>query len=508
MVDTLKGSVGANGAKNNPQDIDLISKMLWANGYDVLISKKMTNKIVNAILKAQKSAKTAEPKGIVEPGGKTILALKAKYTAEARRIANTPPMYEVSFEGKCIFVPQKEYEAQKKRALVLLKSYAEKMNGSLKKIGEGHDILTKAKNNQMGFATWLAINLTHTVHQVSYPDEKKRWDAEKAAKLFTSAVKMKDFAKIKSTMPTAEKAAAAWTKEFNRWWKEATGAEESMQWWISTGKTTGWLAVGFFLAPATTTIAGGWGGAVLAAGITGKAKYYVDNLDTIVNGTAMSALKVHAYSNVAAGKDMAKAAITGGLGKGVDKLVPGFSKRLMDKIPGVSKATAEAYVKRVLRANSAAIGKLVSDQIDQVANQVIGKGGKPPPPKTFVQQFGDLVWTAFLAAAVGELSDGLKTKWNPIETPATRKMFDSSAAYHQAQGNEMISTWKSRLATDLTKGSANGIKGEVANLVVGRAKGTEKSAKIVAIADKVYANHSAVRVAIDVIVSTEAARRK
>ena len=110
MADNLRASVGANGAKNGAQDIDLISKMLWANGYDVLITDKMTNKIMNAIVKAQKKAKAPDQNGIIEPGDKTVKSLKAKYTAEARRIANTPPMYEVSFEGRRILVPQKEYE--------------------------------------------------------------------------------------------------------------------------------------------------------------------------------------------------------------------------------------------------------------------------------------------------------------------------------------------------------------------------------------------------------------
>ena len=504
----MRASVGANGAKNGAQDIDLISKMLWANGYDVLITDKMTNKIMNAIVKAQKKAKAPDQNGIIEPGDKTVKSLKAKYTAEARRIANTPPMYEVSFEGRRILVPQKEYEEQKKRTLVILKNYVGKMSESVTAMGRGHDELVKSKNNQKGFMEWLAINGLHAVYGINYPDEKKRYAAEKALKSFSSAVTMKNFAKIKSTMPVAEKAAAAWNKEFNRWWKEATGAQEDAQWWIATGKTTGWLAVGFFLAPATTAIAGGWGGAVLAAGITGKAKYYVDNLDKVVNGSAKSKLKVQVLSDVAAGQEMAKAAISGGLGKGVDKLVPGFSKRVMGALPGLSKANAEVWVKRVLRGGSAVVDKLVADQIDGVADQVLGKGGKPPAAKSFEQQTGELIWDAVMAAALGELEDGLKNKWDPVKNSATRDMFNSSAAYHQAQADEQLKNWQSRLSVDLTKGAAGGIKGQVVNLVVGRAKGSEKAAKIVDMADRIYANHSAVRVAIDTIVSTEATRRK
>ena len=385
----LQGSVGpqkkiaGTQAPNKPADVELVSKMLWTNGHKVEISNKITNKLLQAILKAQKAAKSGDTDGIIKPGDKTVKSLSSKYTAEAQRIAKIPKMYDIDFNGKCYRVSQKEYDAQKARTIKILTAYAAKMQESQKQMAAGHEALLKIRHGEQGFLQWAALSLVHVTYNVEYPNSTLKNTAVKAVNAFESAVKMKDFKKINKMMPTAEKAATAWTKEFNRWWKEAYGGEEKLQWWIATGKTTGWLAVGFFLAPATTVAAGGWGGGVLAAGLTGQAKYYVDNLDTIVNGTPGSLIKVAALSNVAAGKEMAKAALTAGIGASVKLYAPNIVRRLMLRYTWMTKPTAEKWAASAMSSISSAIDGIVSEGMQMAADSMVGKGKAAENPKSF-----------------------------------------------------------------------------------------------------------------------------
>ena len=478
----LTAAVGINTVevKNKPQDVALVSTLLWTSGFKSQPTTKITNGLIEFIKKAQKAAKADAVNGVIKPGDKTMQFLNKNFLAEQRKQGE---MLILKHQGN-IKVSKSVYELERKRALTSLDTYSKKMLDAHNRLAEGHNIVKRCITAREGFLSFVAMRLAHTVSNVQYPKAALGNASSAAVKNFRAAVKSGDFKKIQNTMPVAEKAFNAWSDEMARWWEEATGGRDRLQFGIGVGKTAGWVAVGIFVTPAATAVAGTAGGIALAGGGSKVLEASVNQLVKQVNGQGDPPWKVAKLMAWAAAEGVLTSFAGYKLGGLVDDLAKVLAPRVVARIPSLSLPVAEGWVKRVLlNPAKGALEGIVSDALKSAA-QDTDKTGKPPKAKTWTQYIADRVWDAALSSIVGDLETGLNKKWGPATDARTATLVQSAAAKKGA-ADDLIKAMPTKFAGESGKLGIDEVKKGVVDTVVSRATGKEKPDKIAQMAQSI-----------------------
>src|SRR6056297_1369488 len=127
MAPRLKAPVGVFGpretegdpVRNAPADVELVRRMLKANGFNVPQGSKVDAGLIKAIHHMQKKAGIRNPDGVVDPGKRTFKAMLPKYEAALKAgevgetVAKPVPMKKIVWKGKELLLTEKDYEKAK-----------------------------------------------------------------------------------------------------------------------------------------------------------------------------------------------------------------------------------------------------------------------------------------------------------------------------------------------------------------------------------------------------------
>ncbi|MGC1502649.1 MAG: hypothetical protein WA782_00750, partial [Sulfitobacter sp.] len=235
--------------KNKPADVLLVRQMLEANKIGPLgDSKKVDAGLLKAIEKYQKKIGMKKPDQVIDPGGRTILALKPKYVKAVKDAAKEPRV-QVKFRGKVIECTQKEFAAVKKDVIANLTPYMKSLISNHKNAMSTYEDYLDTAMMKDGLLNAVAQVIIIETGGVSMPKNKLALKSISAAGKLERAISSKDLALIETALPEAEKAINAFQADLLRFLREFTGSAQTTVVVLGVTSAVCFAVVGALAAP-------------------------------------------------------------------------------------------------------------------------------------------------------------------------------------------------------------------------------------------------------------------
>ena len=428
MSEVLKGSVGLQGKDqpkvgNNPADVDMLRRMLRANGLMVAETGAVEPGLLKAIEAAQKKAGIKVPDGVVDPKGKTADYLRPKYLrAEAERESDAArvlalKLVEVTLQGEKLLILQKEHEKLVDATLDRLIRYCTTLCRCNEVAQDTYQHYLDVAQLERGLANAVVQAVIVRTFSVKMPDQRAAGAAIRATAALERAMTRRSLQALMDTMPAAEQAVSDFQYEVQRFLREFSGAAEF------TGNVTALTSSACFAVV----------GALLTVGLAVPAVGM-----TVAQATAASGSTVGILGGMskelgaqAAGMDVTVAGsvsrvvldgIIGAVGGWVTAKIPlGFVDDMAKSaamkfgayFPGVGAPQVKLFFLTYLQGSG-------SDTIKSSITESIGIVGKlVKEQRTPTQKdFDDAVQSVLIAALSGGLMKNLGTFGKNFETDA------------------------------------------------------------------------------------------
>jgi signal recognition particle subunit SEC65 len=328
--DKLSAPVGrsprhGNGeeVRNNADDVDLLRRMLRANGLMVAETGAVEGGLLKAIEAAQKKAGIKNPDGVVDPVGKTADWLRPKFVAAEKALAKEQEevqrlkMVELTLEGQKLTILQKEHDKLISDTLDRLERYVKTIirQDEMAQYNYRHylDVLTLQK----GLANMVVHAVILKAYSVETPDAGVANRSARAAMALQRAMNKRSLDALIETLPEAEAAINAFCDEMGRFLREFGESADSFGFYCKLTSDSCFAVAGALASAALAAPAAGW---------------------TMARAMAVSNAGVSALSSMskelgahASGQDVT---LAGSLGRiAVDTTFSIFTSWLTNKIP-------------------------------------------------------------------------------------------------------------------------------------------------------------------------------
>lgn len=430
MAEVLKGTVGlaVKGKpkpRNDPADVELLRRMLFANGYKVQQGGPAGPDLYREIIKAAGDNGIEMESALVEPNSPLTKALKARYE-RAKKDGDAGGggggegsgkgirMLVVECNGKTLKMLGEDY----KRAVdVVCKSLERYINQLARAQTQNRKVLVDynyAWSSRKSFLESVAQVTTVKAGRIKPIDEALANAAHAAVLAASSAVYGRKIAGLDTKMKEAEKQVSASSRDVDRFLKEFTGSAGNVATVLTATSAVGFAIVGAMAAP---IIAPQLGISVAAAGVLSQGSVaVVSSLSTDLGKvTANAADKVTFYQALNnATIDGLVAAATAGIG---NKLPLGFVGKISEKIApkiaakvgGVSAQQLTPVITRFLTGAGEEGCKSAVGEVMTYLGKKVKAGGMALSSDDFNEAVTKIVLstvTGGLVKKLGEVNDG------------------------------------------------------------------------------------------------------
>ena len=482
--------------KNKPADVQLVRKMLEANGIGPLgDSKKADAGLLKAIKVYQKKIGFKWPDQVIDPGGKTITRLLPKYMATIKK---EEPLVEVKYRGKILTITAKDHEALTKDVFKRLTPY---MKSLLRNHKNSMDTLQDYLDTAMmkdGVMNAVTQAIIMNVGSVKMPNQKVVSDSIKASGKLERAMYAKSLAMLDTALPEAEKAINAFNDEIGRFLKDFTGSAQMTATTLSVTSATCFAVVGALAAPVLVT---GAGMSAAGAAVTSGAGVGVLQSASQELGKHASGQKVTPWESVRAIViDGTIGGLTGGIGAKIplgfcDDMAKAVAPRLASKVPWMATQQLEKYIANFLSGSGQeAIKGAINEAIKLLGSMM--KSGKVPTEKEFNEAVSNALRSALLGGLLKNLGSFQK-KWTYKHKETLQGQILPDRFAHLAKKNDIPNVIKAKMYADVM----NKVSGEALKVgydaVIKRSSGSESDSQLTDLAAKAIEKDRRLQVLID-----------
>ncbi len=234
--DTLSAPVGrsprdGNGddVRNHPADVDMLRRMLRANGLMVAETGGVEPGLLKAIEAAQKKAGIKLPDGVVDPVGKTADWLQPKFAraeAEAKsedaRVRDLK-LVEMTLQGEKLVILQKEHQKLVDLTLDRLIRFCKSVCATHEAAQTHYRHYLDVATMERGLANAVVQAVIVKTFSVKWPDERTSHAAIRATGALERAMTQRNLQGLMDTLPAAEQAISDFQYEVNRFSRSCSG---------------------------------------------------------------------------------------------------------------------------------------------------------------------------------------------------------------------------------------------------------------------------------------------
>ena len=472
---TLSAPVGrspreGNGddVKNAPDDVDMLRRMLRANGLMVAETGAFEPGLLKAIEAAQKKAGIKVPDGVIDPIGKTADWLRPKFLrAEAERASEDArvrdlKLVEMTLQGEKLVILQKEHQKLVEATLDRLIRYCKSVCASHEAAQTHYRHYLDVATMERGLANAVMQAVIVKTFSVKWPDERASHAAIRATGALERAMTQRSLQGLMDTLPAAEQAISDFQFEMNRFSREFQGGAEM------TGIVTGITATACF------AVVGVLASAVLVAPAVGLTMAQA----SVASGAGVGVLSSMSkeLGSHAAGMDVSVAGsvgrvvvdgIIGAVGGWVTEKVPvGFvddmaksaAMRFGAQFPGVAMPQVKLFFMNYFQgAGSETIKASITESVGIVGK--MAKEQRMPTQKDFAAAVDGVLIAALSGGVMKNLGSFGKTFETDADLYVGRDMVPDMLK--KLLGPGVLSDTQTR---KLTVDAVNAVSGEVAKV--------------------------------------------
>lgn len=404
--------------KNAAADVDLLRRMLRANGFGVPETGAADAGLLKAIAAHQKKIGFKTPDQIIDPVGKSFDTLRPKYDAElaqieadARKLAELE-LVELTYQSKKYMVERAEYEALRDRTLKRIDSYIKTTIRMHYANMDIYDSYLRTAQFSDGVAKAVVQSLIISVGRVRWPDQGLSRASISAVKDLERAHASRDPSAIYDTLPRAEQAIQAFSDDVGRFLEDFGGSAGMV------ATTTGITSAVCFSIVATV------GAPVIAkaAGMTLGRALVVSNAGAGALESVSKELGKHASGQDVTvwgslgrvALDATVSALTAGIGNKIspelfDKGAKILATQFASRFPHVTAPQLRTFFERFLSGAGQELSKsAVSEAIKAMGK--LATSEKMPTSDDFLDVFTSALQSAVLGGLIKNM-EGFNTKW-------------------------------------------------------------------------------------------------
>lgn len=490
--------------RNNSQDVELVRKMLKANGLNVAPGNKVDAGLIKAIGAFQKKAGFKWPDKVVDPGGRTLKALTPKYEAALKQEAKPEakekpiPMKRVKWKGKDLLLTEKDYELVKADIFKKLDRY-------IKTVISRHDLNLRIYQDYLdtaqiknGLLNAVSNALIMTWGGIKFPKSSVVTRSIKATGALDRAVKSKNLEMLNTALPEAEQAINEFSAEVERFLKEYIGSGNQVGTALMVTSATSFAVVGVMAAPAVATATGLTAGKAML--VSGASVSMLQSASQEL-GKHASGQKVTVWQSVkAVAIDGTIGLATAGIGnkvpvKYIEGLCKGLAPRLASKVPYLTVKQLEPFLVKYLAHSGAEVLKA---SMVAAVNEIgrTAKTGKVPTEKEFQAALENILFAALTAGALKKLG-GFQKKWAYKNKEMLQGQIVPDRFAKLVKNNNVPNTIKAKLFADV----ANKVSEDAMKVgflkAIEKSDGTPDEGKLIDIASKELARDKRIEKLID-----------
>ncbi len=353
MTEVLKGSVGLQGkdrpkVSNDLDDVELVRRMLRANGYKVPPTGPVGPDVYKALKAAALKAGIEQDFAVIEPNSPLSKALKAKYeqakkkgddgkgagSGGAAKGAGGQKMvdvYKVSYKGsKPLIVTKADFDAVNAKVFASLSRYVSSLISASEQNQDTinhYAAVAMGKNGALeAFTQIFATSMR--ISPVRGPNEALATAAYNACKKLKKTFDAKDIKNLRGDLASAEVAVNSSIADVQRFLKEFTGAAGQAAVGLAVVSAAGFAVMGA-LGASVLVVGGMTEAAALAASAaaTKVLETAATDLGRVASGEKVTILEAITNATI----NGIIAAFTSGLGS---KLTAKFSDKLTQSVAG------------------------------------------------------------------------------------------------------------------------------------------------------------------------------
>lgn len=507
----LKAPVGQSPRKgegdpvrNNPGDVELVRKMLKANGFNVPQNSKVDAGLIKAINHMQKKAGIKNPDGVIDPGKRTVKAMLPKFETALKDEAKGAteekpiPMKAVKWKGKELLLIEKDYQLVKADIFKQLDRYIKSLISNHKFNLQTYQEYLDTAQLKDGIMSAVAHTMIMTWGGVKYPKQSVVSRSIKATGALERAVMSKSLEQLDTALPEAEKAINAFSAETQRFLKDYIGSGEDVTTGLMVGSAVAFGVVGVMAGPAL----------VAATGMTATKAVLVSGASVSILQSASHELGKHASgqkvtlwgSVKAVAIDGTIGLATAGIGnkipvKYIQGLCKGLAPRLASKVPYLTVKQLEPFLVKYLAHSGAEVMKASLVEAVNVIGKM-AKSGKVPTEKDLDKALDSILFAALSARALKKLG-GFQKTWAYKNKEILQGQIVPDRFAKLVKNNKIPNTIKAKMYADVT----NKVSEEAMKFGFGKAieksDGTPDENKLVDIAAKELASDKRIQKIID-----------
>lgn len=403
--------------KNNASDVELVRKMLNANGYPKLnINTKADGALFRLIGAFQKSIGIKEPDEIIDPGGRTFNALLPKYKVVLDKPPAEPPkdlpkLYEFSYLGRKYLITERDLKSARAAAIKALEPL---VMGRVRMGVTYFQMYTKILERANIRNDFLdALVHSYIVPKGKIPKSKTATKAGNANNGLLVAYRSGDTANLSKALIEWEDAVPAFEAEIIEYHKELqAGALTAMK----VIKVSRMVSFTILAAVAAPHLAAGsflsTNSAIAVSAVTAKViQSAAEELEKKAGGE-----KVTWSSGVMnVSLDGIIGTLTQGLLSKIDgSLITRMANRLAPemarRLHGISEAQLNPFLREYLKGSGKEILKSGSEQVLNIMGDM-AKTGRAPTAKMVEDGFKDTLYSALTSGLLKNLVD-FEASWD------------------------------------------------------------------------------------------------
>lgn len=407
---------------NRPEDVDLLRRMLRANGFMVAEFGAVEPGLLKAIEAAQKKAGIKAPDGVIDPDGKTAGWLRPKFLkAEAARLDDEARLRAMTFvelkmRGERLIIEEREHQKLVDVTLARLEKYIiNTMVRHFERLESLRREQLEVAMMERGFFKAIGQAVVINVYSVEEPDDRLLRDASRAVWAVQKALMQRDLGALAELLPQADAAVNAFSDEMSRYYRDFGGSAEHFSKVCGLTSTVSFGLIGVLAAPAL--VPGGALAAKLGVVMTpaqalvssGAAVGMLSSMSKELGEHASGSDVTLAGSVWRVATDTVIGAATGWVGA---KLPVGYvepmAKAAAARFAGVVPKHAAPYMQGFLTTYLTGSG---SDGIKSVVTESIGivgkmaKDGRTPTAADFIEAGEAILFTFLTGGLMKRLSD-------------------------------------------------------------------------------------------------------
>lgn len=400
----MKAPVGA-AAKNNPNDVTALRRMLFANGYNLPEDGKFDAKMGAVIKQAQKKCGVACD-GVIKPGDKVSKSLVTKYMLAEKAAANVK-MCSFKYRGKT-------YEYLEKDHKKFVETFFRSVNTPTRKLITQVDMTMEHYKFYLDVATQkegLAMALTQAsimfIGRIEFPSDRKMLKALDARHALERSLKSKDLKGFCAAMRTAEADINSFVIEFRAYVQKMEGKGKAIQGAVGVVKTSAFTAAEILAVPVVMTYTRLPPDKAYLASKTAFAavESLAEDLGRNIAGQKVTVSGSLGRASYAAAKEFVLGWCGGKIkfeGKLLTRMMKVIGPVVGKALPFLPKDVAARFVSRYIQGFSEATLKGILDGLVK-AVEIWFKKGSPPSKSEVEKLFDDLVQKAVLGGLTKNL---------------------------------------------------------------------------------------------------------